>query len=76
MSSSFELNIKNNTLFDDFSNEQPEPISKKKPKTFKELKKYAMNRIHKRYGAKCKLKYKIKKVMKESQNLLNFIRII
>ena len=57
MSSSFELNINNNTLFDEFSNEQPEPISKKKPKTFKELKKYAMNCIHKRYGAKGKLKY-------------------
>jgi len=57
MSSSFELNIKNNTIFDDFLNEQPEPISKKKQKTYKELKKYAMNCIHKRYGAKGKLKY-------------------
>ena len=57
MSSSFDQNIKNNIFFDDLSEDKPEPISKKKPKSFKELKKIAMNRIHKRYGAKTKLKY-------------------
>jgi hypothetical protein len=40
-----------------FSVEKPEPITKIKTKTFKELKKIAMNRIHKRYGANAKLKY-------------------
>ena len=58
MSSSFDLKFKNNNIFDDLTEEKPEPISNKKPKTFKELKKIAMNQTHKRYGAKAKLKYK------------------
>ena len=58
MSSSFDLKFKNNNIFDDLAEDKPEPISKKKPKTFKELKKIAMNQTHKRYGAKAKLKYK------------------
>ena len=57
MSSSFELNFKNNIFFGEYSIEKPEPISKKKPKPYKELKKLALNNIHKRYGAKAKLKY-------------------
>ena len=55
--SSFELNLKRNILFDDTSNKKLESISKKKPKTYKELYKIAMNQTHKRYGAKAKLKY-------------------
>ena len=58
MSSSFDLKFKNNNIFDDLTEEKPEPISKKKPKTFKELKKIAMNQTYKRYGPKTKLKYR------------------
>ena len=58
MSSSFDLNFKKNNLFDDSENKKIESISKKKPKTYKELYKIAMNQTHKRYGAKAKLKYK------------------
>ena len=58
MSSSFDLNFKKNIFFDDLVEEKPEPISKKKAKTFKELKKIAMNQINKRYGVKAKIKYK------------------
>ena len=57
MSSSFEINFKNNIFFDEYSIERPEPISKKKTKSYKDLKKVALNSIHKRYGAKAKLKY-------------------
>ncbi len=58
MSSSFEINFRNNILFDEFTEEKPEQISKNKSKAFKELEKIAMNQTHKRYGAKAKLKYK------------------
>jgi hypothetical protein len=58
MTSSFDINFKKNILFDDFSEEKPDPISKKKIKTFKELKNIAMNQIHKRYGSRAKIKYK------------------
>ena len=57
MSSSFELNFKKNNIFDDLKEDKPEPIIKKKSKTYKELKKIAMNQTHKRYGVKSKLKY-------------------
>ena len=66
MSSSFELNIKKNILFDEFSLEKPEPISKKKAKTFKDLKKVALNQIHKRYGPKAKLKYSYRGLIMEN----------
>ena len=49
MSSSFDINFKKNIFFDDLAEEKPEPISKKKPKTYKDLKKIALNQIHKRY---------------------------
>ena len=58
MSSSFDLNFKKNIFFDDLTEEKPEPISKRKVKTYKDLKKIAMNQINKRYGTKAKLKYK------------------
>ena len=58
MSSSFDLNFKKNIFFDDLAEEKPEPISKKKVKTYKDLKKIAMNQINKRYGPKAKIKYK------------------
>ena len=57
MSSSSQLDLNKNYFSDYFTEEKPEPIIKVKIKTFKELKKIAMNRIHKRYGAKAKLKY-------------------
>ena len=66
MSSSFELNIKKNIFFDEGSIEKPEPITKKKQKTFKELKKVALNQIHKRYGPKAKLKYSYKGLIMEN----------
>ena len=66
MSSSFELNFKKNIFFDEFSVEKPEPITKKKPKLFKDLKKIALNQIHKRYGAKAKLKYTYKGLIMEN----------
>ena len=66
MSSSFELKFKNNIFFDENSIEKPEPISKKKPKFFKDLKKIALNQIHKRYGAKAKLKYTYKGLIMEN----------
>ena len=66
MSSSFELNFKKNILFDENSLEKPEPITKKKPKVLKDLKKIAMNQIHKRYGAKAKLKYTYKGLIMEN----------
>ena len=66
MSSSFELNLKKNIFFDESSLEKPEPITKKKPKTFKELKKVALNQIHKRYGPKAKLKYSYKGLIMEN----------
>ena len=56
MSSSFELNLKKNIFFDQYSLEKPEPITKKKQKSLKELTKIALNQVHKRYGAKAKLK--------------------
>ena len=55
--SSSQLDLNKNYFSDYFNEEKPEPIIKVKAKTFKELKKIAMNRIHKRYGAKGKLKY-------------------
>ncbi len=58
MSSSFDVNFKKNILFDDFIEEKPEPISKKKSRTFKELKKFAMNQIYQKYNSKSKLKFK------------------
>ena len=66
MSSSFELNFKKNIFFDEYSLEKPEPITKKKPKLFKDLKKIALNQIHKRYGAKAKLKYTYKGLIMEN----------
>ena len=39
MSSSFEINFRNNILFDEFTEEKPEQISKNKSKAFKELEK-------------------------------------
>ena len=66
MSSSFELNLKKNIFFDESSLEKPEPITKKKQKTFKELKKVALNQIHKRYGPKAKLKYSYKGLIMEN----------
>ena len=66
MSSSFELNNKKNIFFDEGSIEKPEPITKKKQKTFKELKKVALNQIHKRYGPKAKLKYSYKGLIMEN----------
>ena len=66
MSSSFELNIKKNIFFDEGSIEKQEPITKKKQKTFKELKKVALNQIHKRYGPKAKLKYSYKGLIMEN----------
>ena len=66
MSSSFELNIKKNILFDEISFEKPEPISKKKTKTFKDLKRIALNQIHSRYGANAKLKYTYKGLIMEN----------
>ena len=57
MSSSSQLDLNKNYFSDYFTEEKPEPIIKVKIKTFKELKKIAMNRIHQRYGAKSKLKY-------------------
>ena len=66
MSSSFELNFKKNIFFDECSVEKPEPITKKKQKSFKELKKVALNQIHKRYGPKSKLKYSYKGLIMEN----------
>ena len=66
MSLSFDLNFKKNIFFDECSVEKPEPITKKKPKAFKELKKVALNQIHKRYGAKAKLKYTYKGLIMEN----------
>ena len=66
MSSSFELNIKKKIFFDEGSIEKQEPITKKKQKTFKELKKVALNQIHKRYGPKAKLKYSYKGLIMEN----------
>ena len=66
MSLSFDLNFKKNIFFDEYSVEKPEPITKKKPKAFKELKKVALNQIHKRYGAKAKLKYTYKGLIMEN----------
>ena len=66
MSSSFDLNFKKNIFFDENSSEKPEPISKKKSKTYKELKKIALNQVHKRYGAKAKLKYTYKGLIMEN----------
>ena len=57
MSSSSHLDLNKDDFLEYFSDEKPEPITKKKTRTYKELKKIAMNRIHKRYGAKSKLKY-------------------
>ena len=57
MSSSSHIDFNKNNFFDYFLDDKPEPITKVKSKTFKELKKIAMNRIHKRYGARAKLKY-------------------
>ena len=57
MSSSSHLDLNKDDFLEYFSEEKPEPITKVKTKTFKELKKIAMNRIHKRYGANAKLKY-------------------
>ena len=57
MSSSSQIDLNKNYFSDYFTEEKPEPIIKVKVKTFKELKKIAMNRIHQRYGAKSKLKY-------------------
>ena len=58
MSSSIDLNLTNNNLFDDSPNKNLDSISEEKPKTYKELYKIAMNQTHKRYGAEAKLKYK------------------
>ena len=58
MSSSFDLNLTNNNLFDDSPNKNLDSMSEEKPKTYKELYKIAMNQTHKRYGAEAKLKYK------------------
>ena len=66
MSSSFDLNFKKNIFFDENSLEKPEPISKKKSKPYKELKKIALNQVHKRYGAKAKLKYTYKGLIMEN----------
>ena len=55
--SSFDLNFKKNNLLDELYGENQDSINKDTPKTFKELKKIAMNQTHKRYGAKAKLKY-------------------
>ena len=66
MSLSFDLNFKKNIFFDECSVEKPEPITKKKPKAFKELKKVALNQIYKRYGAKAKLKYTYKGLIMEN----------
>ena len=66
MSSSFDLNFKKNIFFDENSLEKPEPISKKKSKPYKELKKIALNQLHKRYGAKAKLKYTYKGLIMEN----------
>jgi len=57
MSSSSHLHINKDDFLEYFTDEKPEPITKVKSRTFKELKIIAMNRIHKRYGAKAKLKY-------------------
>ena len=57
MSSSSNLDLNKDDFLEYFSEEKPEPIVKVKTRTFKELKKIAMNRIHKRYGPKAKLKY-------------------
>ena len=57
MSSSSNLDLNKDDFLEYFSEEKPEPIVKLKTRTFKELKKIAMNRIHKRYGPKAKLKY-------------------
>ena len=57
MSSSSQIDFNKNNFLDYFSEDKPEPITKIKSKTFKDLKKIAMNRIHQRYGAKAKLKY-------------------
>ena len=65
MSSSFELNIKKNIFFGE-SLEKPEPITKKKQKSYKELTKIALNQIHKRYGAKAKLKYTYRGLIMEN----------
>ena len=56
--SSFDLNFKKNIIFDESNEEKQKTISKKKTKTYKELKKIAMNQTYKRYGAKAKLKYR------------------
>ena len=57
MSSSSQFNLNKDDFLEYFSDEKHEPIIKIKTRTFKELKIIAMNRIHKRYGAKSKLKY-------------------
>ena len=57
MSSSL-LDLNKNYFFEFFNDDdKQEPITKIKSKTFKEIKKIAMNRIYKRYGAKAKIKY-------------------
>ena len=57
MSSSSHLDLNKDDFLEYFPDEKPEPITKVKSRTYKELKIIAMNRIHKRYGAKAKLKY-------------------